>query len=396
MKNSINNKLINKKLNEEIVIYDEEVGESLNEELQEDLDDEELEQGSNLSYIPEEEREVFIDRAQLSVFELHRRSARGDIILQPYYQRDLVWTRPKKSKLIESVLRNIPIPSIYFAETKEGKWEVVDGQQRLTAFFDFIDGSYSLSQLPVLVNMKNKSFKDLDNYHQRKIEDYQLHIFIIKKESHPDIRFDIFERINEGATQLNAQELRNSIYRGTRIDILKALSKNKNFIKLTKGKLQEKRLKHQEAILRFLSFYLKGYENYNGNLNSFLNSTLDNHLINKNNMHKLESVLDSTMKTIHDIFGRDAFIKSGAQIKRMNMSLFDIISYTFSKIDNEKIIRNKREIVNGLENLIENDSEFKRSINSNTLTKKNVKYRFKTWISVIQEITGDDTIDTTI
>ena len=84
-----------------------------------------------------------------------------------------------------------------------------------------------------------KYFKDLDSY-QRKIEDYQLHIFIIKKESHPDIRFDIFERINEGATQLNAQELRNSIYRGIRVKLLIRLSKNPNFIKLVKGNLQEK------------------------------------------------------------------------------------------------------------------------------------------------------------
>jgi hypothetical protein len=350
---------------------------------------EEDEEGNNLSYIPEEEREVFIDRAQLSIFELHRRCQRGDIILQPYYQRKDVWTRPKKSKLIESILRNIPIPSIYFAETKDGRWEVVDGQQRLTSFFDYIDNKYSLSQLPVLTQFEKKYFKDLDSF-QRKIEDYQLHIFIIKKESHPDIRFDIFERINEGATQLNAQELRNSIYRGKRIEFLLKLSRNPNFIKVTKGKLQEKRLKNQEAVLRFLSFYLKGPEEYMGSLNSFLNGTLDKNLINEDNVNELEDVLNKTMQTINEVFQETSFINPDSQIKKINMSLFDVLSYSFSIYDSEVILNKKAKIKKSLHELLKTDNEFKRSITSNTLTKKNVDYRFYKWLEVFDQLLYGD------
>lgn len=370
-----------KNLKKNNVIHDDEefeVSEYEENSLDEEVDDDE---GNDLSYIPLDEREVFIDKVQLSIFELHRKSVRGDIILQPFYQRKDIWTRPKKSKLIESVLLNISIPSIYFAESKDGKWEVVDGQQRLKSFFDFLDGKYSLTQLPVLNHLKNKSFKDLDSY-QRKIEDYQLHIFIIKKESHPDIRFDIFERINEGASQLNAQELRNSIYRGHRIKLLKDLSKNKNFIKLTKGKLQEKRLKDQEAILRFLSFYFKGYDDYNGNLNSFLNDTLENFDIYKKKSSNFSEIFDTTMESIYDVFGSDAFIKAGSQIRRMNMSIFDIISFSFAKCDKQLILNNKHKISTLLENLIESDPEFKRSLTSNTLTKKSLRYRFEKWLMV--------------
>lgn len=360
--------------------------------LNEEIDEEE--EGNDLSYIPEEEREVFIDRAQLSVFELHRRCKRGDIILQPYYQRKNVWTRPKKSKLIESILRSIPIPSIYFAETREGKWEVVDGQQRLTSFFEFLDDEYPLLQLPVLSQFERKYFKDLEGY-QRKIEDYQLHIFIIKKESHPDIRFDIFERINEGATQLNAQELRNSIYRGPRIKLLIKLSKNPNFVRVIKGKLQEKRLKHQEAVLRFISFYKKGFDEYNGNLNSFLNNTLDENLINEKNIRELENVLNITMGTIYDVFEENSFIKSDTQIKKINMSLFDIISYSFAIhiYERDTIIKYRKKIVNSLNVLIGEDDEFKRSITSNTLTRKNVNYRFKKWLTIFEEILSGDELD---
>jgi len=366
-------------------VRDNETDELLIEEIEEE------EEGNNLSYIPEEEREVFIDRAQLSVFELHRRCKRGDIILQPHYQRKNVWTRPKKSKLIESILRSIPIPSIYFAETRDGKWEVVDGQQRLTAFFEFLDDEYPLLQLPVLSQFERKYFKDLESY-QRKIEDYQLHIFIIKKESHPDIRFDIFERINEGATQLNAQELRNSFYRGERINLLKRLSKDPNFVKVTKGKLQEKRLKHQEAVLRFISFYKKGFNEYNGNLNSFLNNTLDDDLINEDSIDELVNVLNITMGTIYEVFKDNAFIKADAQIKKINMSLFDIISYSFAIHikKRDKIIKSSKNIITSLDDLITYDEEFKRSITSNTLTRKNVTYRFDKWLKVFEEILFGD------
>ncbi|KGA84647.1 hypothetical protein KQ41_02385 [Lysinibacillus fusiformis] len=340
--------------------------------------------------MPEEEREVFIDRAQLSIFELHRRCKRGDIILQPSYQRKDVWTRPKKSKLIESILRNIPIPSIYFAETNKGNWEVVDGQQRLTSFFEFLDNKFPLAQLPVLNQFEKKYFKDLESY-QRKIEDYQLHIFIIKKESHPDIKFDIFERINEGATQLNAQELRNSIYRGKIIGALENLSKNPNFIRITKGRLQERRLKNEEAMLRFISFYLKTPDKYNGNLNSFLNDTLERNLINDGNLDELKYVIDETMKLIYTVFGEDAFTKPDSKIKKINMSLFDILTYSFANHDSSLIVKNKEKIKEALNNLFINDPEFKRSITSNTLTKKYVNYRFGKWLEILEEILiGDD------
>jgi len=347
-------------------------------------DIEENEQG-DLSYIPETERFVYIEKAQLSVFELHRRFKRGDIILKPFYQRGEVWVRAKKSKLVESVLRSIPIPSIYFAETEGDKWEVVDGQQRLNAFFDYLQDEYSLMGLPVLTNLNNKCFSEIGNY-QRKIEDYQLHIFIIKKESHPDIRFDIFERINEGATQLNAQEIRNSIYRGNRIDFLKELATNSNFRRVTKGKIQTNRLKDEEAVLRFLAFYCRGYKEYRGNLNAFLNGVLDDFEYFIRDKNFIKNVFSETMACIDSVFGEQAFMKRDMQRKKMNISLFDIISYSFAKSDKKIIKNNKILLVKALENLIENDLEFNKAITSNTLTKSNVEYRFETWLATLNNI----------
>ncbi|MGE7219224.1 DUF262 domain-containing protein [Priestia koreensis] len=336
-----------------------------------DENDEEI---NDLTHIPDNEREVSIQPVQYSIFELHRKYKRGDLILQPFYQRKHVWKNPKKTKLIESVLRKIPIPSLYFAETNDGRWEVVDGQQRLRAFFDYLSGDYQLSQMPVLNHLKGKKFDVLDPIFQRKLEDYQLHVFLIKQDSHPDIRFDIFERINEGATPLNAQELRNSMYRNGEIQFLKNLAKNKHFIRLTKGKIQSSRLKDQEAVLRFLAFYINGYNSYNGNLNSFLNHTLDKFSGFQNRLVEIEEDFNITMHLILTILGSKAFIKDGSKV--INMSLFDTITYCFNTFKKDFLAKNPKTLKKTIINLINNNPEFKKSISSNTLTKKSVCTRF--------------------
>lgn len=347
----------------------------------------ESENVDSFDYLPKEERQVNIDRSTYSIYEIYRRYKRNDIIIQPFYQRGSVWQNSKKSKLIESVISNIPIPSFYFAELQDGKWEVVDGQQRLRAFFDFIDGEYQLSSLSVLSELNKSKFSNLPPLQQRKIEDYILHIFIIQKNSHPDIRFDIFERINEGATQLNAQELRNSMFRDNQNSFLEKLSKKPSFIKLTKGKLSETRLKDQEAVLRFLSFYKKGYkECYSGNMNSFLNDTMSNFhsYFSEDNLKFIEDHFSNTMNLIFEVFGENAFTRNNRRV--INMSLFDIISYSFSKIDHTLIFEKRYEINELYLRLTENDEEFVKSISYNTLSKENLNYRFEVWLEGIYKI----------
>ena len=342
----------------------------------------------DLSYLSESQREVVIEKAQMSVFELHRRYLREDIILRPRYQRNDVWTNTKKAKLIESVLRNIPIPSIYFSETQNGLYEVIDGQQRLISFFDFLNGDYQLSQLPVLTKLNKKNFNDLDAPLKRKIEDYQLQIFIVKKESHEDIKFDIFQRINEGASKLNAQEIRNSMYRDNGIKEIKELSKNRDFIKVVKGKVQNSRLKDQEAILRFISFYFYGYEAYNGNLNSFLNKTLEENLLSSENYKEINNLLSETMQIINEVFNEKAFMNPTSTMRKINMSLYDIIMYSVAvNIDKKKVIVENKELINHkLNELCENDNDFIKSISSNTQTKGNVTYRFEVWLDEFTKI----------
>ncbi|MCX6583423.1 MAG: DUF262 domain-containing protein [Candidatus Aminicenantes bacterium] len=345
---------------------------------------------SNYSYIEKSQRKVYIGRDQFTIFESHRRYKRNEIDLQPDYQRKDVWTPKKKSRLIESVLLNIPIPVFYLAELEDEKKEVVDGQQRLQAFFHFLDNEYPLENLEILTDLNGNTFEKLTPDLRRKLEDYQLSFFIIKKESHPDIRFDVFQRVNEGAAKLNAQELRNGIYRGYRVELLKQLAEDENFKKMVEKKLAVKRLKDHEAVLRFLAFNIKGYETYNGNLNSLLNDTLDGltETEDKEYTDRLKITFHNTMETIFLVFGPDAFIKGDAQKKKINLSLLDILCYSFAKYDKEKILHTKNQITKKLDELIEKKDDFYYAITSNTLTKNSVKTRFETWLKAM-----DDCID---
>lgn len=341
--------------------------------------------GESFDFIPDEEREIFIDKLEMSIFELHRRYQRGDILLRPFYQRKDVWNKIKKSRLIESVLRNIPIPAIYLAEMQDGSFEVVDGQQRLRAFFDFMDDTYKLSKVPVLNALNEKSFSEMDIRFQRKIEDSQLYIFVIKKESHPDIKFDIYERINEGAVKLNAQELRNCIFRGRGMELVRELSSLDSLKYMLGKRLPLSRGKDEELVLRFLSFYAKGYQSYNGNINSFLNETLLNFDSYAEKLHDIKEIFNETMMVCTEVFGDKAFVKNNSSDRNFNISLYEIISVSFAHGNRIRIAEERDYVKNSLENLLR-DRTFYNSITLSTLSKENVRYRFEKWNDVMEAI----------
>jgi len=262
--------------------------------------DEDEESGSNFDHLLDRaNRKVYIEPTEFSIFETHRRYIRGDIELRPFYQRNSVWTEKKKSRLIESILHKVPIQAIYLAERADGTREVIDGQQRLTAIFEFRENKFTLKDLTILTHLNNKKFEDFETDYkelQRNFEDYMLSFFLVKKESDKDIRFDIFERINVGATPLNAQELRNSMYRGAGVEFLKRMAEDESFKKMT-DKLTKKRSKEEEAVLRFLAFYINGHQSYSGNMNVFLNNTLEKLSETERDFQNYEYTFKQAMKT---------------------------------------------------------------------------------------------------
>lgn len=301
--------------------------------------------------------DVKIQRDMFSVRELKTEYKDKKLVLAPDFQRELVWTLKQKSELIESILMGIPLPMIYFFEGDEGIIQVVDGKQRLTSLFEFLDNLYPLSQsLKILPHLRGKKYADLEPAEQTKIARHQFVTQTIIPPTPDKIKFDIFERVNRKGSMLNNQEMRNALYQGKSTALLNELAKNESFLKATGNGISPTRMKDRYIILRFLAFYLwrerqlttKNGEllDYKSDIDEFVGSTMDYiNRLNEESIEQLKQMFNKVMEIAYKLGGGDIFRIPGNERKRpINMSLLESLGYFLSKIDIQKdadIYKNK-------------------------------------------------------
>lgn len=309
---------------------------------------------SNLSDIyPDATLNIYRDTA--SVFQMKRKWEKipSMLNLTPKFQRELVWNSKQKSELIESMIMGIPLPAFYVREDKNGVYIVVDGKQRLTALFEFIDCKYRLSKLNILKKLEGKNFEELSPIEQNKIEDYTLSINVIKAPTSDRVTFDLFDRVNRGGTHLNNQEMRNALYQGTSTELINNLAKMECYRTATEKSIPPTHMKDRYLILRFLAFYLYKEEKYKklisadnitykSNIDDFLGKTMD--FINKFSsdsdfIKNLINVFIQSMKiasrVIVPIGGFRLPPEPGKNRRPINMAFFESFSYLLAKANNE-------------------------------------------------------------
>jgi hypothetical protein len=351
------------------------------------------------------ERKTYTDKSDPEVESLYGKYKRGRLILQPEFQRRFVWDTGKSSRLMESALLDIPLPVIYLSEEKDGRETVIDGQQRLTAFFSFIDGKFpdgkdfKLTSLKVYTDLKKKAFKDLSEELQDKIKYCTIRTITFKKESDLDLKFEIFERLNTGAVSLNFQELRNCMYRGPYNSLLKELAQDQDSMYLLGLKSPEDRMKDVEFVLRFAAFYHSTYLNYKPPIKRFLNEDMEKYKsITEKEIMELRTAFKNAVSIIRTLLDTHAFKrfykgseknKNGFwEPKKFNASLYDILMYSFARQDKNKVYQNLDSIREALIDLMTNDQEFIDSIELSTSSIQAVQKRFDKWRLTLQEIIG--------
>lgn len=351
------------------------------------------------------ERKIYTEQGDPEVESLYKRFKKGRLNIQPGFQRQFVWDKVKSSRLIESALLDIPIPIVYLSEDKDGKENVIDGQQRLTAFFSFIDGKFpdhsefKLSGLNVFTELNGKKFNQLSEELQDKIITYKIRVIKFKKESDGDLQFEIFTRLNTGSVPLNDQELRNCVFRGKFNDLLKELSQDNDFKYLLGIARPDRRMKDRELILRFAAFHFNTYLNYNAPIKKFLNDTMEKYQnISTVDESNLRIAFKNTISIIMSLLDRNAFKrfyrgdeknKIGKwETQKFNVSLFDILMYSFANEDKNTVLQNLDRIREALIDLMTIDQEFIDSIELSTSSKKAVTIRFDKWRFALQEILG--------
>ena len=353
------------------------------------IEAEEKEQDENTDNYPN--LSIKIEQAQYSIFELKRKYDKDRICIDPDFQRNLVWTNKQKSELIESVIMQIPLPLIYLAENEDGKLVVVDGRQRLTTFFQFLDNEFRLKDLKILPQINGMNFNELEESHLYSryvtiIEDTQLVVQIIKYPTKDRVRFDIFDRVNRGGTPLNKQEMRNALYQGNATKLLDELSKMKSFKDATGGAISPKHMKDKYVILRALCFYLlwrgnildknKKRMEYRSDMEELLGAGMN--LFNKmdlNSIFLLKQLFDRTMTRAYQCLGKDGFRNpSNGKIRRpISMTLFETLFYYFTCFDKTSV--SNLEMKKGVVELLQ-DEEYLRSLQHSVDSSVNVKKRF--------------------
>ena len=171
--------------------------------------------------------EVRTDGYPMSIGELMSLYRNGELDIHPEFQRWFRWSQEQKSRLIESILLGIPIPSIFVSQREDGIWDVIDGLQRLSTIFeltgDLLDAGRQkldplvLTQTKYLPSLEGKTWEDagensgIGPVNQRLIRRAKIDIKIIQRESSESTKFELFQRLNTGGSALSAQEIRNAI-----------------------------------------------------------------------------------------------------------------------------------------------------------------------------------------
>ena len=258
----------------------------------------------------------------------------------PDIQREYVWTNSKASRLIESLLLNVPIPVLYLAEAPEDLYEVIDGHQRIKSVARFLNNEFRLSGLQVLgsATHRGKRYHQLPAADQRRIKTRVIRAIIITDESHPTMKFEVFERLNVGATALTAQEIRNSTCRGQFMNLVKTeLVDDLNFRNCIGTKLPRRRMVDEELIIRALAVRSR-VESYRPPLPRFLNNY--SHDMNKANSEALAEearIFKLAASNVYNIFGANAFrltYEDGSLVDRaINRGLAEVQLVTLSYAD---------------------------------------------------------------
>lgn len=249
--------------------------------------------------------------------------------VRPFYQRRSRWDEPRQSKLIESFIINIPVPPIFLYEKAFNSYEVMDGQQRITAVGDFYNNRFALTQLDLWPELNGMKYLDLPNKIRAGLDRRSISSIVLLKESAPEeedaifLRQLVFERLNTGGIKLERQEIRNSLGQGIFNEMLYRLGRNDLFRDIWslphfereelvdhKSKIYSseffKKMEDIEVILRF--FALRHMDNFKYGIQGFLDLyMIRSKMFGNHDIEFFEEMFNSTLYTAHRIFGENVF-----------------------------------------------------------------------------------------
>lgn len=228
-----------------------------------------------LDAVQSQVRKVQTTSKDLSFNELMDMYEQGELIVDPDYQRTFRWSEGKESRFIESLVLGMPIPPIFVIEVEDGRYELIDGLQRLSSYFHFrgkltLEGmdrkiakgdALVLTDCDIVTQLNGQSHEELPTAIQIRLKRHFIRVEVIGRESDQRLRYHMFKRLNTGGESLSEQEIRNCTVRlldgGARfMKFIIDMSKLEDFRTCTDTLTDEARQQRfdQELVLRFLAF----------------------------------------------------------------------------------------------------------------------------------------------
>ena len=323
---------------------------------------------------------------------------KGNIELNPNFQRRDAWTAPEKSRFIESLIIGLPIPQIVLANNTKspGKYIVLDGKQRLLSLFQFagIDDrnkSLVLSRLKIRDDLNGLRYRDLISQpalssEVSSFENQPIRTVVIKNFPHESFLYEVFLRLNTGSKPLSPQELRQALHPGDFTMFIDNYAANSAaLMDILNKKSPDFRMRDVELLLREISYHFF-LDDYNGDLKSFLdevcktfNSQWENAEFEINSFCKK---FEEAHWFVRKIFKEDSYRKyiNGKFTNRFNRAILDSMIYHFTDENVRNSLLGKEEDVKkAFIDLCTSDPEYINSIESTTKTPEATNYRISAW-----------------
>jgi hypothetical protein len=362
------------------------------EDSEEELDDQYVE--DPVGFWEAKQRDLLTSVLDYNLSSLSNLVRNKQIDLSPSYQRRNRWKDDRKSALIESFLMNVPVPPIFLNEDEYGRYSVIDGKQRLIAVNDFLLGRFKLRGLKVFRELNRNTFDDLPQTLQTVLETRaSLRAIIILRQSDPDIKYQVFRRLNTGGIRLNPQEIRNSAWPGELNTMILEESVSPAFHALLsiKDKTRSaiyREMRDAEFVVRFLTFQ-NDWEIFSGGMGKRLDDFMaDNHALSKDKVERLRQEFRTAIQKVDAAFGEHAFKRwvpeKGSWRQQVLASMFDAETFGVQDFDESALRQHQPQLVAGLKALFE-EGQFRQAVDAATNTPTSFKDRIKRVRSMVAD-----------
>ena len=325
-------------------------------------------------------------RSCADLFRLH-----NDKILDihPDFQRDIVWNLEKQTRFVDSLIKQLPIPSLCLTlDYKTEKRIVIDGLQRIQSIINFlnVETDWKLAKLEDIDDRisgkKVSEIKEKNSFLVERVKNAVLPITILRcdlsKESHANYLFTIFHRLNSGGTALNNQEIRNAIYSGSFNSFLKEANRYDKWRVITGMNDSDvsNRFLKEELILRFFAFF-ENKDQYTGKLAKFLNNYMhENRKISENSLADKSYFF---FKTVDLIFDK---ITSGNALDKTTNTIVEAIMVGVAKNLEKLNGQNSEEVKTLYDKILKSDAFSQENLAYGLSGKEKVNNRLNTSINL--------------